>query len=72
MGIVERCPACGFVSPEIRCPRCNALKLVGCTGVCSACASSCAAGAASAAAGCDLADTPAADEKPADAEPQPS
>jgi hypothetical protein len=41
MTIVATCPECGFVSPEIRCPRCNALKVRGCDGVCSACASSC-------------------------------
>ena len=44
MSIVATCPECGFVSPEIRCPRCNALKVRGCSGVCSACASSCPTG----------------------------
>jgi len=44
MAILPKCPSCGFVSDEIRCPRCNALKVVGCSGVCSACASSCSAG----------------------------
>jgi len=43
MAILPKCPSCGFESPEIRCPRCNALKLVGCDGRCSACAASCAA-----------------------------
>jgi hypothetical protein len=44
MTVVPKCPSCGFESAEIRCPRCNTLKLVGCSGVCSACASSCASG----------------------------
>ena len=44
MTILPKCPSCGLESAEIRCPRCNALKVVGCSGVCSACASSCAAG----------------------------
>jgi hypothetical protein len=42
MMLVAKCPECGFESAQIRCPRCNALKLSGCDGVCSACASSCA------------------------------
>lgn len=41
MTILPKCPSCGLESAEIRCPRCNALKVVGCNGVCSACASSC-------------------------------
>jgi len=41
MAILPKCPSCGFESPEIRCPRCNALKLIGCDGRCSACAASC-------------------------------
>jgi hypothetical protein len=44
MAIVRVCPSCGLESDEVRCPRCNALKVVGCSGVCSACSSSCAAG----------------------------
>jgi ferredoxin len=44
MSIKATCPACGFESPEIRCPRCNALKVQGCSGACSACASSCKTG----------------------------
>jgi hypothetical protein len=44
MTIVKTCPACGLESDEIRCPRCNALKLKGCTGVCSSCGSSCSSG----------------------------
>jgi hypothetical protein len=43
MTILPKCPSCGLESAEIRCPRCNALKVVGCSGVCSACASSCEA-----------------------------
>jgi hypothetical protein len=42
MTLVTKCPECGFESAAIRCPRCNALKLKGCDGVCSACAVSCA------------------------------
>lgn len=45
MTIVTTCPSCGFESAEIRCPRCNALKVVGCSGVCSACVSACSKGA---------------------------
>jgi hypothetical protein len=41
MTILPKCPSCGLESAEIRCPRCNALKVVGCSGVCSACTSSC-------------------------------
>jgi predicted Zn-ribbon and HTH transcriptional regulator len=35
------CPSCGYVSDDIRCPRCNALKLAGCTGSCRTCPSAC-------------------------------
>lgn len=38
MGLLEKCPSCGFESDETRCPRCNALKVIGCAGSCSACA----------------------------------
>jgi hypothetical protein len=31
---------CGMVSDEIRCPRCNALKLTGCAGSCKVCRTS--------------------------------
>jgi len=38
------CPSCGYASDDIRCPRCNALKLSGCTGACLTCGvSSCGA-----------------------------
>lgn len=37
MGVVSECPACGFKSSEMRCPRCNALKVVGCSGSCTLC-----------------------------------
>jgi hypothetical protein len=40
MSILATCPACGFESPEIRCPRCNALKVQGCNGSCGVCGSS--------------------------------
>ena len=33
MGILATCPACGLASAEIRCPRCNALKVVGLLGL---------------------------------------
>ena len=32
-----QCPACGYASDDIRCPRCNALKLTGCSGACLTC-----------------------------------
>lgn len=41
MTVLHTCPSCGFESDEIRCPRCNALKVVGCSGACSVCGSSC-------------------------------
>ena len=41
MGVLAKCPECGLASDEIRCPRCNALKVVGCSGSCGACKSSC-------------------------------
>jgi hypothetical protein len=44
MSILATCPACGFQSPEIRCPRCNALKVQGCNGSCGVCGSSCKTG----------------------------
>ena len=43
MAVMPKCPSCGLESAEIRCPRCNTLKIVGCGGACSACASTCAA-----------------------------
>lgn len=39
MALIVTCPSCGFASNEIRCPRCNALKLEGCTGACTTCKS---------------------------------
>jgi hypothetical protein len=44
MTILPKCPSCGLESAEIRCPRCNTLKLLGCDGACSSCASGCASG----------------------------
>jgi hypothetical protein len=37
----ETCPKCSFAAPPdaVRCPRCNALLLMACTGSCGACAS---------------------------------
>jgi len=46
VAILQTCPSCGFVSDEVRCPRCNALKVIGCSGSCSACKSA-ASGACS-------------------------
>jgi hypothetical protein len=37
MTILPKCPSCGLESPEPRCPRCNALKVIGCTGSCTLC-----------------------------------
>lgn len=51
MSVLTVCPSCSFESPEIRCPRCNALKVVGCTGACSMCGSSCETGKTSPAVG---------------------
>jgi len=44
MTVLHTCPACGFDSEATRCPRCNALKVVGCSGACSICGSSCKTG----------------------------
>lgn len=41
MSVLHSCPSCGFESTEIRCPRCNALKVVGCSGECAMCATEC-------------------------------
>ncbi len=38
MAILPRCPECGLESSELRCPRCNALKVANCDGRCAACA----------------------------------
>jgi coenzyme F420-reducing hydrogenase gamma subunit len=45
MTILPKCPSCGLESAEIRCPRCNTLKLIGCSGGCATCGSSCPTGA---------------------------
>lgn len=37
MGVLTKCPSCGMDSDQVRCPRCNALKVVGCTGACTLC-----------------------------------
>jgi hypothetical protein len=44
MTILPKCPSCGLESAEIRCPRCNTLKLIGCEGSCATCASRCPSG----------------------------
>jgi hypothetical protein len=41
MAVARACPACGLESDQLRCPRCNALKVVGCAGECSACRTGC-------------------------------
>jgi hypothetical protein len=43
MTMLAKCPSCGLESNEIRCPRCNALKVIGCGGTCSTCGSGCVA-----------------------------
>jgi hypothetical protein len=40
MTVLPTCPACGLVSDDVRCPRCNALKVVGCSGSCTLCTAS--------------------------------
>ena len=47
MTILPKCPSCGLESAEIRCPRCNTLKLIGCSGACASCAASCPSAASS-------------------------
>jgi len=39
MPVLPKCPSCGFESPESRCPRCNSLKVIGCSGACTICGS---------------------------------
>jgi hypothetical protein len=34
------CPTCGFAAEELRCPRCNALKVTSCSGGCTTCRTS--------------------------------
>jgi hypothetical protein len=41
MSIMPTCPSCGLESAEIRCPRCNTLKVIGCSGGCTTCGSGC-------------------------------
>lgn len=38
-----RCPRCGFEAQGVRCPRCDAVKVVGCNGSCGSCRTGCAA-----------------------------
>jgi hypothetical protein len=35
------CPRCGWVAPGVRCPRCDAVKLLPCSGDCAACRKAC-------------------------------
>lgn len=35
------CPRCGLKAPGIRCPRCDAVKLLPCSGNCAACRKAC-------------------------------
>jgi len=37
MSILPVCPSCGLPGDELRCPRCNTLKVVGCSGSCASC-----------------------------------
>jgi len=41
MVVLTHCPSCGMASAEVRCPRCNALKVEGCSGSCTLCKTSC-------------------------------
>lgn len=41
MAILPKCPECGLESDEVRCPRCNALKVIGCSGSCALCKTEC-------------------------------
>ncbi len=41
MTVLKKCPSCGLESAEVRCPRCNALKVVGCSGECAMCKTEC-------------------------------
>lgn len=38
------CPTCGYVSPDLRCPRCDSLKVTSCTGACLTCVAAAACG----------------------------
>jgi len=44
MTVLHSCPSCGLDSEETRCPRCNTLKVIGCSGACGICGSSCRTG----------------------------
>ncbi len=44
MTLLHSCPSCGLDSEETRCPRCNTLKVIGCSGACGICGSSCRTG----------------------------
>lgn len=59
MRIAKTCPSCGLESDDVRCPRCFALKVIGCSGSCGSCAMSCAASDAATCA-------PGADKRPSD------
>lgn len=56
MGVLGTCPSCGMASAEWRCPRCNALKVVGCAGSCTVCGDK---------GGCDVPDAERPDPVPA-------
>jgi hypothetical protein len=62
MTLLATCPACGFESSEIRCPRCNALKVQGCSGACSVCGTSCKTGSVQRPPGAPLPSDDAADD----------
>jgi hypothetical protein len=38
-----KCPRCGLEAEGLRCTRCNAVKVSGCEGLCSACKTGCSA-----------------------------
>ena len=62
MTILPKCPSCGLESAEIRCPRCNTLKLIGCSGACASCAASCPSAHAPSDADADAVNDTAGDE----------
>lgn len=44
MEIKRKCPSCGLESDEVRCPRCNTLKVISCSGACLTCKASASCG----------------------------
>jgi len=62
MTLLTTCPACGLDSAEVRCPRCNALKVAGCNGSCGSCGNSCETGSVPPAPGAPLPSDGAAED----------